>query len=90
MPGDAADSLVLRQAIIPGNYTVSALPPNDDRFTAHFSVNLPAEETDLTRIAAAEIEAVFGPGSVLTAPQSANLRDFLQGEWASRSISIRR
>src|SRR5262249_8017272 len=46
----------------PGNYT---LRNDDGEALAWFSINLPPEESDLTKVPTAEIEAVLGPNAVL-------------------------
>jgi len=81
-PKDGANTLVLKQAEMPGNYTVTGLPVETSKFTARFSVNLPAEESDLTRVPAAEIEAVLGPGSILALDQQLDLDKILEGQWS--------
>jgi hypothetical protein len=49
------------QAAEPGNYV---LRPVDGEALAWFSVNLPAEESDFTKVPKGEIDAVLGPDAV--------------------------
>jgi hypothetical protein len=75
---DKQPDLTLTQAVMPGNYTLVA---EDGTWTAHFSVNPPPEESQLTRLAPERIEELFGAGSVLAIGHGTNLRDALQGRW---------
>jgi hypothetical protein len=68
--------LLLRQATAPGNYAVE---DQDHNLVAAFSVNLPAEECDLTRVPAAQIEALFGRGAVVPAQEGGLLGESLHG-----------
>jgi hypothetical protein len=70
--------LTITQAVTPGNYT---LVGDDGKWTSHFSVNLPPEESQLTRIPPGAIEELFGPGAVLPVGQGSSLREALQGRW---------
>ena len=47
-----------------------------------FSVNLPQEECLLTRVPAAEVEALFGEKSVTPLDVRTDLRDALKGQWS--------
>jgi hypothetical protein len=73
-----ANVLLLKEATAPGNYVVE--DPARSRIGA-FSVNLPPEEGLLTRVPAEEIEAMFGPGSVVPVGHRGRLSDALQGHW---------
>ena len=78
-----AAELRVKQATLPGNYSVenpNAAAPADP-VLARFSVNLPPEENDLTRVPAAEVESLFGAGSIVTAERGAELRDLFRGQW---------
>jgi hypothetical protein len=64
-------------ALEPGNYTLR----NDDGDSlAWFSVNLPAEESDLTKVNKSEIEAVLGPDAVLAMEARTDLGEALRGQ----------
>ena len=71
--------LTIRDAAQPGNYEVSGA---DGKPTGGFSMNIDREESDLTQIPPSEIEALFGPGSVMRMTPKANLRDALQSRWS--------
>jgi hypothetical protein len=66
------------KAVEPGNYT---LRHRDDpaKAVAWFSVNLPAEESNLTRVDKGAIEAVLGPDAVLAMQAQTDLKDAMQG-----------
>lgn len=68
----------LPQAVLPGNYT---LVGEDGKWTASFSVNVPPEESQLTRIAREQIDELFGAGAVLWVGHGSRLREALQGRW---------
>jgi Aerotolerance regulator N-terminal len=71
--------LTIRDASQPGNYEVTGA---DGKPTGGFSMNVDREESDLTQIPPSEIEALFGPGSVMRMTPKANLRDALQSRWS--------
>jgi hypothetical protein len=75
---DNQAELTLTQAVMPGNYTLVA---DDGKWSSHFSVNLPSEESQLTRLAPERIEELFGPRAVLSIGHGMNLREALQGRW---------
>ncbi len=60
----AQNEVRLPQATEPGNYALRA-GDDDTEPVARFSVNLPREESDLSKVPKGEIEAVLGEGSVL-------------------------
>jgi hypothetical protein len=64
------------QVLAPGNYTLAGA---DRKPAACFSLNGPPTECQLTRVPIADIEALFGPGSVLTVAKDLKLREALQG-----------
>ena len=66
----------ITQAVQPGNFL---LRDRDGNRVAGFSLNVPERESDLSRIPAEQIEALFGPGSVRAAKGDADLHDTLQG-----------
>lgn len=71
-------ALEIPQAVTPGTYHV--IDPKDT-VTAQFSVNIPPEESLLTRVPAEQIEELFGPDSILPVDKKTNLREALQGRW---------
>jgi hypothetical protein len=81
-PGE--NELKLKQAALPGNYTVEGVPSTgqDGVVISRFSVNLRAEECDLSRVPAAEIESVLGADAVIPADRGANIRELLAGHWS--------
>jgi hypothetical protein len=76
--GEGQSVLSLKDAVEPGNYTLE--DPGHTRVGA-FSVNLPAQEGLLTRVPAAEIEALFGRSAVVPVSQRGRLSEALQGHW---------
>jgi Aerotolerance regulator N-terminal len=76
---EGQNTLTLPKAVAPGNYTVDG---PDGKRVAAFSVNLPPDECVLTRVPAAEIEALFGPGAVVPVERRGSLREALQGHWS--------
>jgi hypothetical protein len=80
---DGQNDLVLKQAVQPGNYNVDGVTGegNTGKRVAGFSVNIPPEESDLTRVPLAEIEALFGAATVVPVERKTNIRESLQGHW---------
>jgi hypothetical protein len=68
--------LPVPQASQPGNYTVL---DGKGRTAAGFSLNIRAEESQLDRVPAEEVEAVLGKGAVLQVDRKVSLREALQG-----------
>src|SRR5262249_13213285 len=66
----------ISRAVEPGNYT---LKDDDSTAKAWFSVNLPVEETNLTRVGKEAVEAVLGPEALLAVGTSTNLGEAMQG-----------
>jgi hypothetical protein len=66
----------IARAAEPGNYT---LRNDEGKVVAWFSVNLPAEESDLARVGKDSVEAVLGPDAVLALGAHTDLREALQG-----------
>lgn len=64
----------------PGNYQVR---DGKGTLAAAFSVAVRREESDLSRVPVAEIEAVLGADAVLPADQRMSLRDLLRGRWTA-------
>jgi hypothetical protein len=62
-----------------GNYTVSGLEPDQQKTTpiGRFSINVPAHESDLTRVPAADIEAVLGSAALVPQDARTSLPDSL-------------
>ncbi len=71
--------ILITKAVMPGNFRVYG---GDGKPFADFSLNVAAEESQLTQVAGEKIEAVFGPNSILPIDQQANLQDALQGHWS--------
>jgi hypothetical protein len=70
--------LTLTQAVTPGNYRLVA---DDGKWISSFSVNMPPEESQLTRVAPERIEELLGPGAILPVGHGTSLREALQGHW---------
>ncbi len=70
--------LEIPQAVAPGGYVVVA---KGDQSVAQFSVNIPPEESLLSRLPAEQIEELFGPGAVVPVDKRTNLREALQNRW---------
>ena len=47
-----------------------------------FSLNVPGEESDLSRVPLAEIEPLFGKDAVRAVRQGNDMQDALQGQWS--------
>ena len=47
-----------------------------------FSLNVPGEESDLSRVPLAEIEPLFGKDAVRAVRQGSDMQDALQGQWS--------
>ena len=75
---DAQGDLSLAQAVTPGNYKLVSA---DNNWSTSFSVNIPADESQLTRVPADQIEQLLGKGAVLPLGQGANFKEALQGHW---------
>ena len=69
------------QAGNPGNYVVQGGSP-EEQTVAGFSVNLPADESNLSRVPEAEIESLFGQGAIVPVDRRLPLRDSLRGHWS--------
>jgi hypothetical protein len=78
VPAGEGNVLTMKEAVTPGNYVV--VDPGRARVGA-FSVNLPAEEGDLTRVPAPEIEALFGSAAVVPVERGGRLSAALAGHW---------
>ena len=76
---DRQNELKIRQAEAPGNYLLEG-PAHQT--VAAFSVNVPSEESDLTRVPVREIESLFGPAAVIPVDRKANIRDILKDHWS--------
>jgi hypothetical protein len=71
--------LRIPQAVQPGNYQV--YDPTNNQRVASFSLNAPAEESQLDRVPVDQIESVLGPGSVLRVERGSTLAATIQGHW---------
>jgi hypothetical protein len=76
--GGRPNVLEVRQATAPGNYVVEDPARNP---VGAFSVNMPPEESVLTRVPALEVEALFGAGAVVPVNRRGRLIEALQGHW---------
>jgi hypothetical protein len=71
--------LRLTKAVAPGNYKVFAAPPGEEaKVIAWFSVNVPAEESQLTEVKAESIEALLGKDALVSVDYKTSLTDALQ------------
>ncbi len=72
--------LVLRDLKAPGNYVLDARTKDgrELRGIASVSLNVPAEECDLTKVPAGEFEPLFGGDALLTLGQQGSLNAALQ------------
>lgn len=77
-PENRADVL-LRQAIMPGNYTLYA--GDSKERVAWFSLNVAAAESQLGRVAAEVLEAVLGSDVLVPIGHGVSLREAMQGQW---------
>jgi hypothetical protein len=76
---EGPNTVSISQAVQPGLYKLTD-PKNQT--VAGFSINVRPEESQLVpRVPPEQIEALLGPGSVVTVEQGGNLRDALQGRW---------
>ncbi|MBL8794046.1 MAG: BatA domain-containing protein [Planctomycetia bacterium] len=75
---DGQNDLTLHQATQAGNYLLIG---GDNQWTTGFSLNVPPAESDLTRVPVEQIEALFGPGSVLPLGHNLDVRSALEGRW---------
>jgi hypothetical protein len=76
--GEGRNELTLPQAVTPGAYV---LGDPDGNQVAGFSINLPPGESELARVPAEQIEALFGPGAIMSIDLGTSFRDALQGHW---------
>ncbi|TMQ32900.1 MAG: hypothetical protein E6K70_16025 [Planctomycetota bacterium] len=71
--------LSLTQPVMPGNYTLRGA---EGDWRTQFSVNMPPEESQLSRVPPEQIEQLLGPKCILPIGQGANFREVLQGHWS--------
>ncbi len=76
--------LDFKELSAPGNYVLQGNLPNQERgdTLARFSLNVPGEESDLSRAPLAEIEPLLGKDAVRAVRQAVDLADALQGQWS--------
>jgi hypothetical protein len=60
-----------------GNYTLSGTNPGETKALHKFSINVPGEECDLTRVPVADIEELLGADSLLPQDSRRNIIDTL-------------
>lgn len=73
------NELRITQAVQPGNYAVFDSITNQR--VASFSLNPPAAESQLDRLPIEQIDALLGPGNVLTPERGLSLPDVIRGHW---------
>lgn len=80
---DEKDRWVVDRLPKAGNYTLFGNDPERARTEAifRFSINEPAEESDLNRIAIEEIEAALGSGSLVAVDRRTTLFETLGAHW---------
>jgi hypothetical protein len=72
--------LVVRELTLPGNYLIEgkAKESGELRRLAGFSVNVPAEECDLTKVPAGDLEPLIGPDALMALGRQGSLHDAMQ------------
>jgi hypothetical protein len=70
--------LQISQGVQPGNYQLKS---PDGQAIASFSLNVPAEESQLAQVPKEQIEALFGADSVLPLDRKASLARTLESHW---------
>jgi len=80
---DKGSVLKFPQAETTGNYMLIGVNDGGEnkQVISAFSVNVPADESDLTRVPLPEIESLFGPDAVIPVDRQANIREVLKGHW---------
>jgi hypothetical protein len=76
--------LTFKELAEPGNYVLEGRNPdaNQKQIVAAFSVQMPPEESDLTRVPEPEIERLAGTGAVIAPGRHVELRQALEGHWS--------
>ena len=75
-PGQAEWRLTPERTRLPGNYV---LRTEDRAFQEGFSLNAPAEESNLAKVDAAAVEAMTGPGTIVAVGKDFDLAALLAG-----------
>ena len=65
--------------MLPGQYTLFGA---DGQWQTGFSMNVPSGECTLSRVPAEQIEAVFGPNSLLPVGHNISLKEAIQDHWS--------
>lgn len=78
---DKHNDLLIRNAVLPGNYVVEGATKEGP--VGAFSVNVPPEEGDLKRVPAVEIEELFGKDAVRTLGHGDGLDEMLSGVFST-------
>jgi hypothetical protein len=73
------NDLLITKAVMPGNYRVFGA---DGKPMADFSLNVAAEESQLTPVATEKIESLFGQNSILPLEHKTDLQEALQSHWS--------
>lgn len=74
-PPEKGNDLTVRATGTAGNFTVVGV---DGPWSAKFSLNPPAAESQLDRVPVEQVEQLLGPGSVVTLGTAKSLKDLLQ------------
>lgn len=85
-PADTSE-LRITQSLEPGTYSLLGSAEGKTWLTG-FSLNIPPEESNLTKLPAEHIEALFGPGSILAVGQQLELKEALRSPWRFRVIEL--
>lgn len=66
-----------------GSYTITGSNPDrqESKVIAGFSINAPGEESDLSRVPVADIEAALGQGAVIAQDRRTSLPETIGGHW---------
>jgi len=75
---EGQNEVTIQQAVQAGNYKLIG---GDNQWTTGFSMNVLPAESDLTRVPAEQIEALFGTGSILPIGHNIDFRSALEGRW---------
>jgi hypothetical protein len=71
--------LQISQAVLPGNYQLFG---RDGQVVTRFSMNVPPEESQLAQVPSEQIEALFGPDSVVPLDRKMSLPQALESHWS--------
>ncbi len=76
--------LDFKELLVPGNFVLQGSLPDKERGEPlfRFSLNVPSEESDLSRVPLTEIEPLFGKDAVRAVRQGSDMQEALQGQWS--------